>query len=143
MIKEDHLLACTTRMLEIQIAPPSLSSSRERDTLESNDLDRLDNYCCTQQLLDTHPRGYPTIHLSKSIKSRSFLQQSSPNNYRHPRRVFLTSLGRSSRLGEANTIVRFFPVNGLFRFSFRRVLVRLSRQPMAKKPTLDDETPSG
>jgi hypothetical protein len=73
-------------MLEIQIALPSLKLSRERAFRKSNDLDRLDNHCCTQQFLGTHPRGYPTIHLSKSL-----LQQSSPDNFRHPRRVFLTS----------------------------------------------------
>jgi hypothetical protein len=67
--------------------------------------------------------------LVKELKSRSFLKQSSLDNFRHPRRVFLEfpshSSGRLSRLGEANTIVRFLPVNGSFRFSFRRLLIAL------------------
>jgi hypothetical protein len=128
MIKEDHLLACTTRMLEIQIALPSSKISRERDILKSNDLDRLDNHCCTQQFPGTHPRGYPTIHLSKSIKSRSFLEHSSSNNFRHPRRLIRLPCRFTievSRLGEANTIVRFQSVNGSFRFSFRLVVFAL------------------
>jgi hypothetical protein len=120
MIKEDHLLACTTRMFEIQIALPFLRLSREREPRKSNDLDRSDNYCCTQQFLSTHPRGCPTIHLSKSL-----LQQSASNNFRRLRRVFPTIPFRCSRVGEANTIVRFLPVNGSFRFSFRRLCVAL------------------
>ena len=86
MIKEDHLLACTTRMIEIQIALPSLKLSRERAFRESNDLDRLDNHCCTQQFLGTHPRGLSDYSLVKELFTAIAV-----NNFRHSRRLFLTS----------------------------------------------------
>jgi hypothetical protein len=54
-------------MFEIQNAPP-LTKLPVRERFEkSNDLDRPDNYRCTQQLLDTHPRGYPTYSLFKEL----------------------------------------------------------------------------
>ena len=88
MIKEDHLLACTTRMIEIQIAPPSLRISRERDTRESNDLDRSDNHCCTQQFLSTHPRGLSDYSLVKERKKQELVTAIVVNNFRHSQRSF-------------------------------------------------------
>jgi hypothetical protein len=122
-------LHVTTRMFEIQNAPPSLKPSRERAFRESNDLDRLDNHCCTQQFLGTHPRGYPTIHLSKSLKEGAKKPKLSVaiavDDFRHSRR-FSHFPVTVARLGEANTILRFNPVNGLFAKSFRPVRVWLS-----------------
>jgi hypothetical protein len=86
MIKEDHLLACTTRMIEIQIALPSLKLSRERAFRESNDLDRLDNHCCTQQFLGTHPRGLSDYSLVKELVTANVV-----NNFRHSQRSFFSS----------------------------------------------------
>ena len=73
MIKEDHLLACHHENaqdpnINNEISRLHWQYPREDSGKRVNDLDRLDNYCCTQQLLSTHPRGYPTIHLSKSSK---------------------------------------------------------------------------
>jgi hypothetical protein len=130
MIKEDHLLACTTRMIEIQIALPSLRLSREREPRESNDLDRLDNHCCTQQFLGTHPRGLSDYSLVKELVTAIVV-----NNFRHSHRSFFRVPQTGVRLGEANSIVRFQPVNRSFRFSFRLVFVWLRHRIDGTKTT--------
>src|SRR5438270_8018752 len=61
MIKEDHYLACTTKMFEIVLRLPGPDFSKLRRRLGSSRPRR------TPALLNTHPRGYPTIHLSKSL----------------------------------------------------------------------------
>ena len=88
MIKEDHLLACTTRMIEIQNALPSLRLSREREPRESNDLDRSDNHCCTQQFLSTHPRGLSDYSLVKERKKQEPLTAVVVNNFRYSQRSY-------------------------------------------------------
>jgi len=135
MIKEDHLLACTTRMIEIQIALPSLRLSREREPRESNDLDRLDNHCCTQQFPGTHPRGLSDYSLVKEHKKQKLLTAIVVNNFRRSHRSFFAFLKSAVRLGEANSIVRFQPVNRPFRFSFRLVFVWLRHRIDAAKTT--------
>ncbi len=85
------------------------------------DLDRLDNYCCTQQFLGTHPRGYPTIHLSKSFLTRQLSVTSAAlvdcitayatRSYSQLVSFTPSSFPLRSRLGRRNTIVRFCLVN--------------------------------
>jgi hypothetical protein len=91
MIKEDHLLACTTKMFEILAcaSPPARANPRQ----QSHDLDRPDR-SSTPELPDPHPRGYPTIHLSKStsnpyadFSSATDLTANTGGNFRYRRRV--------------------------------------------------------
>ena len=66
MIKEDHLLACTTRMSEIFGAQlPSGPESCDSSPSGRHDLDHP-SHLVHRGNPDTHPRGCPTIHLSKS-----------------------------------------------------------------------------
>lgn len=53
MIKEDHYLACTTRMFEILLDPAEAGPSRIAKSL------------CTPELFGSHPRGYPIHSLVK------------------------------------------------------------------------------
>ena len=56
MIKEDHF-ACTTKMLEFKL---SLDCSKDGILCSS--------HFSTPKRSDSHPRGHPTIHLSKSFR---------------------------------------------------------------------------
>ncbi len=102
MIKEDHLLACTTKMFEILVAPSPSSAGQARRLNVKDDLDRP-NRSSTPELPDTHPRGHPTIHLSKSK-----LRAASANgrgDFRYRGRV-------PPILGEADNSVSRAGVNG-------------------------------
>ena len=65
MIKEDHLLACTTKMFEILVAltdPSQISLVDE----PANVLDRPD-HSGTPELPNTHPRGLSDYSLVKEL----------------------------------------------------------------------------
>jgi hypothetical protein len=100
-------------MFEIFIALPSNPPCGK---LNDNDLDLSFEPRCTPALPNSHPRGYPTIHLSKSIfknrPARSLkptvrFSINSASNFRYRRRVSLaTTLVVPS---EAESYRRFSP----------------------------------
>jgi hypothetical protein len=103
MIKEDHF-ACTTRMFECG----SLIHNQVNPTANSETRLYLSGPRCTPTPPDSHPRGCPTIHLSKN-KFLNLNHKPLRQNNLPPRFMPTKSLLNFS--GEADVIVCLAVVN--------------------------------
>jgi hypothetical protein len=89
---------------------------------------RLSNLS-TPRPSSTHPRGIPTIHLSKSTKQFSRYAYS-PNalSNKHLRASWLCYSNPTSRIGEADNSVAFQSVNRCRKVFSLRLVLRLTRR---------------